>query len=205
MWTLQAIGVLSALFTAAAMAISSPARADVNEGRLLPTTGDTTEQLLRDLDNASPYVRAAAIDLLGERTASAAIPKLIGLLSDGRALDGSDNWVGGRAANALSAITGRPFSVDQKEWQQWWTRQKKSRPADAKAIVAETPDLPPGHLRGQEVAEDGAGKRAPEVLEAQNKILLAEITRLTTLQNPRPNAKRMTHTLSRSAMHFNFA
>lgn len=54
-----------------------------------------------------------AIDILAERKAGEAIPYLIECLADYRGLTGSDNWVGGHAASALSAITGRPFSVDR--------------------------------------------------------------------------------------------
>jgi RNA polymerase sigma factor (sigma-70 family) len=95
----------------------------------MPKKTDSTAVLLEALEekdhpfiDAAP-VRAAAIDLLGERKAREAIPKLIELLTDGAGLRGSDNWVGGHAANALSAITGRPFSINQKEWQRWWRTQ----------------------------------------------------------------------------------
>ena len=94
--------------------------------RPLPAKNDTTKQLLMDLDQEDRYVRAAAIDLLGERKEKAAIPRLIDLLTDHRALVGSDNWVGGHAANALSVISGRPFSVDQKKWNQWLEQQNVS-------------------------------------------------------------------------------
>jgi hypothetical protein len=90
-----------------------------------PAQSDTTEELLKDLEGQDRFVRAAAIDLLADRKAKEAIPKLIDLLTDYRALHGSDNWVGGHAANALSAISGRPFSIDQKEWKRWWKEQKR--------------------------------------------------------------------------------
>jgi HEAT repeat protein len=89
-----------------------------------PAETDTTEKLLRDLRRDDQFVRAAAIDLLGKRKERAAIPRLIELLTDGRALPGSDNWVGGHAANALSEITGRPFSTDPAEWRAWWAGQQ---------------------------------------------------------------------------------
>jgi hypothetical protein len=74
-------------------------------------------------DYSSAQRRAAAIDLLGARKTEEAIPHLIECLSDGRALIGSDNWVGGHAANALESITGRPFSINQNDWRQWWKNQ----------------------------------------------------------------------------------
>jgi uncharacterized protein (TIGR03067 family) len=91
----------------------------------LPHKNDTTAKLLRDLERDSEYARAAACDLLGQRKAREAIPGLIQLLNDGTALPGSDNYVAAHAANALAAITGRPFSTDQKEWRRWWAEQQK--------------------------------------------------------------------------------
>jgi len=91
----------------------------------LPARTDTTEKLLVDLEQEEPFMREVAIGLLGKRKAREAIPTLIDLLADYRALTGSDNWVGGHAAIALSNMTGRSFSVDQKEWRRWWKEQTK--------------------------------------------------------------------------------
>ncbi len=97
-----------------------------------PSTSDTTAELIEylkgpapDNDFVSAQTRAGAIDILGERKANEAIPYLIDCLADGRALTGSDNWVGGAAANALSVITGRPFSIDQNECREWWQQRAK--------------------------------------------------------------------------------
>jgi hypothetical protein len=90
-----------------------------------PAATDTTAKLLQALGREDEFARAAAVDLLGRRKAEAAIPRLIDLLADYRALPGSDNWVGGHAAAALSQITGQPFSIDQQEWRRWWERHKK--------------------------------------------------------------------------------
>lgn len=96
-----------------------------------PTTNDTTEVLIGHLTGPSPdklgwaAARAMAIDILRDRKAEVAIPQLIECLGDTRALLGSDNWVGGHAANALSELTGRPFSIEQKEWKEWWSKQEK--------------------------------------------------------------------------------
>jgi RNA polymerase sigma factor (sigma-70 family) len=90
-----------------------------------PHKDDSTAKLIQDLDRDNAFARAAAIDLLGQRKAWEAIPKLIDLLTDGTPLAGSDNWVGGRAAIALAVITGRPFDTNQEKWRQWWKQQKK--------------------------------------------------------------------------------
>lgn len=94
-----------------------------------PAKTDTLEQLLKDLQSKGGVVRVmTANDLLKARkspTAWASIPQLIERLTDPTPLGGSDNWVGGQAANALSAITGRPFSLDQKEWKRWWDEEQK--------------------------------------------------------------------------------
>jgi hypothetical protein len=93
-----------------------------------PNKNDPTAKLLKALDDADAFIRAAAIDLLGERRAKEAIPKLIDLVADGTALVGSDNYVGSHAAAALSKITGRPFSTDQKEWKAWLAKQTNEDP-----------------------------------------------------------------------------
>jgi hypothetical protein len=85
---------------------------------------DPTAQLLKDLDDRSEFVRAAAIDLLGERKAREAIPKLIELVADGTALPGSDHYVGVHAVQALEKITGQRLGFEQKEWKAWWAKQK---------------------------------------------------------------------------------
>src|SRR5207248_6074250 len=103
-----------------AMTMISRGQACENKEPLPPAKSDTTEKLIKDLGQEDRFVRAAAIDLLGDRKAKEAIPKLIDVLTDYRALNGSDNWVGGHAANALSAITGKAFSIDQAEWKRWW-------------------------------------------------------------------------------------
>jgi hypothetical protein len=90
-----------------------------------PAATDATAKLLQDLGREDLFARAAAVDLLGRRKAAEAIPRLVDLLADDRALPGSDNWVGGHAAAALSQITGQPFSTDQQEWRGWWERHKK--------------------------------------------------------------------------------
>jgi hypothetical protein len=90
-----------------------------------PSKNDPVSKLLKDLKHPDPFVRAAAIDLLGERKARDAIPQLIDLVADGTALVGSDNYVGSHAAAALARITGRPFSTDQPAWQRWWQEQQK--------------------------------------------------------------------------------
>jgi len=99
-----------------------------------PSAKDSTRSLISHLqgsagenDFVGAQMRAMAIDLLGERRAEESIPFLIECLDDGRALSGSDNWVGGHAASALSRITGRPFSVDKQHWVEWWEEQQKER------------------------------------------------------------------------------
>jgi hypothetical protein len=89
---------------------------------------DPTAQLLKDLDDKSEFVRAAAIDLLGERKAREAIPKLIELVADGTALPGSDHYVGVHAVHALEKITGQRLGFEQKEWKAWWAKQAKEEP-----------------------------------------------------------------------------
>ncbi len=107
---------------------------DRNPPPQAPTKEDSTAALIAHLKGPAPdragraQTRAMAIDLLAARQAREAIPSLIECLSDGRALTGSDNWVGGHAANALSTITGRPFSVDQKAWRAWWRLQGQDVP-----------------------------------------------------------------------------
>lgn len=137
---------LAALLVGSAMATISDGHGDQEKEPPAPDKNDTTKKLLKDLERHDKFVRAAAIDLLGERKAKEAIPKLIDLLSDGRALVGSDNWVGLHAANALSAITGRPFSLDPKEWKGWWDGQNKqsseANPTD-EALLNQIKDLAP--------------------------------------------------------------
>ena len=96
-----------------------------------PNKEDSTTKLLKDLESENPYHRGMAIDLLGERKAKEAIPKLIALVSDGTALIGSDNYVGLHAAQALTKITGQKFDLDEKKWLAWWKEQQKeaARPA----------------------------------------------------------------------------
>jgi hypothetical protein len=67
--------------------------------------------------------RAIIIDEVGRRHVWKAIPGLIPYLDDGRALIGSDNWVGGHAGNALRAITGKDLPYTRAAWQAWWSRQ----------------------------------------------------------------------------------
>jgi hypothetical protein len=104
-------------------AIPPAVLAELRKSRPAPSKGDPVAKLLKDLSHKDPFVRAAAVDLLGERGAREAIPRLIDLLADGAALVGSDNYVGSHAAVALSRITGRPFSTDQQEWRRWWKEQ----------------------------------------------------------------------------------
>lgn len=108
--------------------ISKP---DRNPPPELPTKEYSTATLIEYLKGPAPdhpgwaQARAMAIDILAERKTGEAIPYLIECLADYRGLTGSDNWVGGHAASALSAITGRPFSVDQGEWRKWWTQEPR--------------------------------------------------------------------------------
>ena len=96
-----------------------------------PSKDDSTSHLISYLTGAAPndfgsaHARAMAIDILAQRKAKEAIPYLVECLKDFRGLTGSDNWVGGHAANALSAITGRSFSVDYREWSEWWDSRPK--------------------------------------------------------------------------------
>ncbi len=108
-----------------------------------PSSADSTEALIAHLRGVLEYDeddprpadaplfagawRARAIDLLADRGAQEAIPALIECLSDFRALNGSDNWVGGHAANALVILTGRPFSLDQAQWRAWWADRARRR------------------------------------------------------------------------------
>ena len=92
-----------------------------------PSEKDSTAKLLKDLYQDDPVIRAAAIDLLARRKVIAAVPRLIDLLGDGRALIGSDNWVGGHAANALQTITGQRFYLDQNAWRRWWARRQADK------------------------------------------------------------------------------
>jgi hypothetical protein len=92
----------------------------------LPSKLDSASKLVTYLEEETPRnVCAAAIDLLGQRKAVQAIPRLLDLVADGRGLRGSDNYVGSRAANALQQITGQNFGVDQKAWRAWWQKQAK--------------------------------------------------------------------------------
>lgn len=90
-----------------------------------PQAGDPTGRLLYYLKDKNPFVRAAAIDILGNRKEKAAIPKLVELIGDRTGLIGSDNYIARHAAIALSRITGRPFSVDLNEWKEWLQAQRK--------------------------------------------------------------------------------
>ena len=102
-----------------------------------PSSRDSTTALLAYLKGPAPddlvdsaQARATAIDLLAERGAIDAIPLLIACLDDGRALAGSDNWVGGHAGNALHAITGmastgQVIGYEKEKWQRWWEANKK--------------------------------------------------------------------------------
>jgi hypothetical protein len=90
-----------------------------------PNKDDSTAKLLTDLESENPYHRGMAIDLLGERKAKEAIPKLIALVSDGTALIGSDNYIGLHAMQALTKITGQKFGLDETKWQAWWKEQPK--------------------------------------------------------------------------------
>jgi hypothetical protein len=60
--------------------------------------------------------------------AEAAILPLIDCLSDTRALNGSDNWVGGHAANALAGITGQSFGIDALAWRRWYATREGANP-----------------------------------------------------------------------------
>jgi RNA polymerase sigma factor (sigma-70 family) len=104
-----------------------------------PDKNDTIAKLLKDLESTDRFVRAAAIDLLGERKAKEAIPKLIDLVADSTGLVGSDNYVGAHAAAALSKITGQPFSIDQKEWKTWWQAQKKEAEGPKEKLMVGSP------------------------------------------------------------------
>jgi hypothetical protein len=138
------VSIVAALLLASARATITEGRGGQEKEAPPPAKSDTTKKLLTDLDRADKFVRAAAIDLLGQRKAKEAIPRLIDLLTDDRALIGSDNWVGLHAANALTAITGRPFSLDQQAWQGWWDGQKKqssdANPTD-QALLNQVKDL----------------------------------------------------------------
>jgi hypothetical protein len=90
----------------------------------LPKNHATTDELLAALRNYDQQIRTEAIDLLGLRKERRAIEPLIALLADARPLEGSDNWIGGHAANALEAITGGPHTVSQKEWSEWWEKHQ---------------------------------------------------------------------------------
>jgi len=78
----------------------------------------------RDNDSFDADDKARAIDLLGQQHAEAAILPLIDCLGDTRALFGSDNWVGGHAANALQAITGQSFGIDAGAWRRWYSARQ---------------------------------------------------------------------------------
>lgn len=94
-----------------------------------PTEQMSSLDLIEYLKGAEPdhvgwaQSQAMAINILASRKAIMAVPHLIECLDDKRALPGSDNWVGGNAANGLSEITGRPFSLNQVEWREWWIKQ----------------------------------------------------------------------------------
>ncbi len=91
--------------------------------------GKRMGELLARLEDPDPAVRAEAIDELGELGDPWAIELLIEHIDDTAGLSGSDNWVGGHAANALVAITGRPFSVDRSEWDAWWAETERQSQA----------------------------------------------------------------------------
>lgn len=74
-------------------------------------------------DPTSAEARAVVIDEIGRRRVWKAIPLLIKCLDDGRALSGSDNWVGGHAGNALQQITGEHLGYTRASWEAWWARQ----------------------------------------------------------------------------------
>lgn len=135
------VSIFAILLAAGVMAAISVGRGGQEKESPDPSSSDTTKKLLMDLEQQNRFVRAAAIDLLGQRKAVAAIPKLIDLLSDTRALQGSDNWVGAHAANALATITGKRFNLDQKAWQAWWDGQKKQPGATDEVLLSQVKDL----------------------------------------------------------------
>ncbi len=94
--------------------------------RRMPTNYDPVDSLLGNLRDYDLQIRTEAIDILGLKREKRAIEPLIELLADQRGLDGSDNYVGGHAANALHAITNGPFSISQKEWKDWLKKNERT-------------------------------------------------------------------------------
>jgi hypothetical protein len=97
----------------------------VERGPIPPERAKDVRYLIRRLKDPNPYLRALAVDLLGAAGDLRAVDALIDMLSDGVGLNGSDNWVGGHAANALTRLTGRDFSADQGPWRAWWSAHRR--------------------------------------------------------------------------------
>jgi hypothetical protein len=88
--------------------------ADINQDTLL------IESLRNPVQEGDARSRATIIDQLAKDHVTQAVPALIDCLSDTRGLHGSDNWVGGHAANALHAITGKDFGLNAGKWHEWY-------------------------------------------------------------------------------------
>ena len=68
-----------------------------------------------------PLLRDVAIEMLVSAgpNASSAVPDLIELLSN----FSWDADIGGKASQALKAITGQDFGMDPEAWRRWWEEQ----------------------------------------------------------------------------------
>jgi hypothetical protein len=98
------------------------------EGPLLPGGVEEFTLLAALASPGTAEDRAVVIDEVGRRRVWKAIPTLIPYLDDGRAITGSDNWVGGHAGNALRAITGQDLPYTRMAWQNWWAKQPRGGP-----------------------------------------------------------------------------
>jgi len=104
------VGTTFCLLLASAMLLLTRPPANAAGQRALLIERIMQPPKIEDIQDAED--KARAIDLLAGEQAAEAILPLIDCLSDTRALNGSDNWVRGHAANALEAITGQHFGTD---------------------------------------------------------------------------------------------
>src|SRR5690348_15077741 len=118
--TLRHALLLFALGTIAGMAAHAADQRSLLIDRIMqPPRGD---------DMLDAKEKADAIDLLGQQHTEEAILPLIDCLADSRALNGSDNWVGGHAATALEVITGQHFWIDAAAWRRWYAAGQSTEP-----------------------------------------------------------------------------
>lgn len=164
-------------YPGSALTVATPVLGIAEIQAPFPSEKDSTAKLLKDLnrrgeDLESAHVRAAAIDLLGKRKAVVAVPRLIDLLADGTPLEGSDNWIGGHAANALETITGAQLdTLVQAKWRQWWKQHAKEFAPALPRPAANLWSKPVNGLAGRlriDWLEEGESVRADVMIEFKN-------------------------------------